>query len=361
MGVSMALRKLLRSVASDRLVPERTQHRRLVGLSVFVVLSLTATYVVWSTLQRTVPGSTTAYTAFFDDASGLFGGDDVRIAGVRVGRVEDVSRDGDRARVRIAVGNEQTVTRATKAAIRYQNLIGQRYVSLTPASGVRPVPLAPGAELVQPSEDSFDVTTLLAGFQPVFDTLDADQVNALSEGLLQAFQGDGVSLSRTVSEVGRLAEDMANRDVVIGAVIANLSAVMRDLARQGDDVGVVVDSLGRLIENLNTNSAAFGRATTDLGRTAEGFADVLGRSRQSLSDSAVDASVATRTLIDNGARLDRMAQVMPIFLGSIAKVVGEGSYVKFYACDLDISLGDVLIPPGIITQIGGTKHSVVCR
>ena len=221
--------------------------------------------------------------------------------------------------------------------------------------------LAAGSTLQQPSQDSFDVTRLLAGFQPVFETLKPEQVNALSQGLVDAFQGNSVSLTTTIDQVAKLANDMANRDQVLGAIITNLSVVMRDLSAQGTQVGTVITSLGKVIENLNSNSAAFGKSVSQIGRTAAGFADVLGSSRADLEAAADHAKAATGTLIRNGAKLDRMAYDAPIFLGHFPMVLGQGNYLNIYVCDLDIAIGDVLLPPGLINKIGGSKHSEVCR
>ncbi|MGV9710160.1 MCE family protein [Gordonia sp. NPDC003424] len=333
----------------------------LIGFSIFAVVAMMLTYVIWSTLDRSLPGNTHSFTTYFHDASGLSSGDDVRMAGVRVGRVGDIALDGGRAKVTFDVQDGQQVFSNTKAAIRYQNLIGQRYLALSLVKGAPSTPLPGGSTLTEPSEDSFDVTKLLAGFQPVFETLQPEQVNALSEGLIQAFQGNSVSLSYTVQQVGQLANDMSDRDQVIGAIIDNLSSVMRDLAMQGTQVSTVVDSIGTLIRNLNENSAAFGQAVSDIGRTASGLGDVLAQTRGDLASAATDARVATNTLITNGAKLDTLATNLPVFLGHFPMVLGQGAYLNIYACDLDIAIGDVLFPPGIINKIGGTKHSVVCQ
>ena len=335
--------------------------RPLIGFSLFAVLALLLTYVIYSTLERSVSGSTTSFSTYFTDASGLAAGDDVRMAGVRVGRVGDISLDNGRAKVTFDVQDNQPMYTTTKAAIRYQNLIGQRYLALSLANGDSK-PLAAGSSLKQPSEDSFDVTKLLAGFQPVFDTLTPEQVNSLSNGLLRAFQGeDEVSLSETLAQVGTFASDMSNRDVVIGAIIDNLSGVLRDLARQGNQVGTLVDSIGDVVKGLNSNSAAFGRAVTDIGNTATGFADVLANTRGNLADAATSAKSATTRLIGSGASLDKTAVNLPIFLGHFPLVLGQGAYLNIYACDLDIAIGNVLFPPGLINQIGGPQHSVACR
>ncbi|MFE4463297.1 MlaD family protein, partial [Nocardia tengchongensis] len=105
--------------------------KSLAGFSLFAAVAVLLTYTMWSTLQRTVPGSTHNYSAVFSDVLGLRIGDDVRMAGVRVGRVDKIEfADGYRARVEFRIEADQHPTTSTKALVRYQNLIGQRYIAL---------------------------------------------------------------------------------------------------------------------------------------------------------------------------------------------------------------------------------------
>ncbi|MGB3696144.1 MAG: MCE family protein [Gordonia sp. (in: high G+C Gram-positive bacteria)] len=333
----------------------------LIGFSLFAVVALLMTYLIWSTLERSVTGSTSVFSTQFNDVSGLAVGDDVRMAGVRVGRVESISLVGGHAEVDFQVQDDQRVYANTRAAIRYQNLIGQRYLALSLDGPTPQAQLSKGSKLRLPGEDSFDVTKLLAGFQPVFDTLTPEQVNSLSESLIQTFQGNSVSLSRTIAEIGQVASDMADRDQVLGAIITNLGVVMRELASQGNQMQTLLDGAGKLVEGLNGNSQQFGRAVDQMGQTAAGFADVFAKNRASLRSAGTAAREATTKLIASGAKMDDLAVQLPIFLGHFPNVMMQGAYLNIYACDLDISIGDVFFPPGLITQIGGTNHSVVCR
>ena len=77
----------------------------LIVFSLFAVISILVTWVIWSTLQRGIDGDTRQYSATFDDVLGLKQGDDVRMAGVRVGRVDKIERtDDNRARIDISAG-----------------------------------------------------------------------------------------------------------------------------------------------------------------------------------------------------------------------------------------------------------------
>lgn len=343
--------------------PSASLRKPLFTFIVFAVVALFMTYLIWSTLDRTLDGSTGDYTAKFGDASGLAVGDDVRMAGVRVGRVESIKLvDGDKAEVGFDVLDSQRMYTNTQAAIRYQNLIGQRYLALELNPNKEQKPIGEGSALQIPGIDSFDVTRLLGGFQPVFETMTAEQVNSLAMSLINTFQeGDAISLSNTITQIGQVASDMADRDEVLGGIINNLSVVMRELASQGDQVSVLLDNTAKLVEGLNSNSAAFGKSVELIGRTAAGFGTVIGESQQSLKTASFAAQSATTTLIGSGATLDRAAVVLPDFLVHFPMVMSQGAYLNIYACELDISFGNVFLPPGLLGMIGGKQHSVVCR
>ncbi|GAC55904.1 Mce family protein [Gordonia hirsuta DSM 44140 = NBRC 16056] len=342
--------------------PSATLRKPLFGFLVFAVIAMFMTYLIWSTLQRTLDGPTGDYSTTFTDASGLAVGDDVRMAGVRVGRVESIKLEDGKARVGFDVLNSQNIYDNTQAAIRYQNLIGQRYLALTLDGDTPGKPLAKGSALKLGGVDSFDVTRLLGGFQPVFDTMTAEEVNGLTISLIDTFQeGDAISLSNTITQIGQVAEDMANRDEVLGAIITNLSVVMRELASQGDQVETLLTNTATLVEGLNSNSAAFGKSVELIGRTAQGFGTVIAQSQESLRSASSAARSATNRLIGIGSTLDRAAEVLPEFLVHFPMVMSQGAYLNIYACDLDISFGDVFLPPGLLHAIGGNQHSVVCR
>lgn len=165
----------------------------LIGLTVFMTVALTLGWLVYATLLREVSGSTTAYSAIFTDVYGLREGDDVRMAGVRVGRVQKIELvDNERARVDFVVQNDQKLYGNTIASVTYQNIVGQRYVGLSPGKSGGPAGdtvLAAGATIpVERTDPSFDVTTLLNGYEPLFSTLSPEQADNLTKGVIQSLQ-----------------------------------------------------------------------------------------------------------------------------------------------------------------------------
>ena len=157
--------------------------------------------------------SRASYSAVFTNVSGLKGGNFVRIAGVEVGKVKDMTlhKDGT-VTVDFAIDKGLTLTEGTKAAVRYENLIGDRYLSLEEGPGsVRK--LQPGQTIpLARTSPALDVDALIGGFRPLFRALDPDQVNALSGELLKVFQGQGGTISSVLAQTSALTTTLAGRD-----------------------------------------------------------------------------------------------------------------------------------------------------
>lgn len=116
----------------------------LVKSLVFVVVTALATTVLGLSVAGTSVDSgtgTSTYKALFTDVTGLVDGDSVRISGVTVGEVTDV-RVVDRrtAQVTFTVRDDRTLPRSTTAAVKYLNMVGQRYVSSAAAAATSPAP-----------------------------------------------------------------------------------------------------------------------------------------------------------------------------------------------------------------------------
>lgn len=340
--------------------------RPLIGFSIFALVSILVTVVVWNTLARTVAGSTNTYTAVFTDVLGLREGDDVRMAGVRVGKVEDIAlvRDDHNdsvAEVTFIVERDQTVYQDTKALVRYQNLIGQRYVALEPGQEVSPAPLENKANIpVERTEPSFDISGLLNGFQPLFQVLQPEQVNRLSETFILALQGDNVSLSSFIVQAATLATDFQRRDAILADVIGNLSGVMSGLANRGEELETLVTQTRALIGGLYEQGQSLLGSTETITAATTDLVAMVDRIQPSLQLAQNSTTAALNLLIYNGAKLDQAAVDLPNLLGAAGRHTSEGAYANAYLCGLDLSLYGVLFPRGLFSQIGGNSHSAVC-
>ncbi|MGN2635130.1 MCE family protein [Nocardia takedensis] len=335
----------------------------LIGFTIFALISVLVTVVVWNTLARIVAGDTNTYSATFSDVLGLREGDDVRMAGVRVGKVEKIELDGrNDAKVTFIVQRDQTLYDDTKALVRYQNLIGQRYIALAPGQAASPAALRDNASIpLERTEPSFDVSALLNGFQPLFQVLQPEQVNRLSETFIQALQGDGVSLSAFITQAATLASDFQRRDAILTDVITNLSGVMAGLAKRGDELETLITQTRSLIGGLYEQGQSLQQSTVQIASATTSMVDMIGKIQPKLQTAQNSTSAALTLLIATGAQLDQAAVDLPGVLANAGRFTSEGSYANAYLCSLDISLYGVLFPRGLVSQIGGNSHSAVCR
>ncbi len=228
----------------------RSVAKSVTWLTIFTAIAAVCTLVVLAALRSPVSGKLSRYTAEFSDVSGLYVGDDVRISGVQVGKVEAVRLDGRIAKVDFTAQSDHPLFTNTVAAVRYQTLIGQRYVELVqpaePDSRLTDSGTIPLGQTIP----SFDVAKLFNGFQPIFQTLDPAQFNLLGENLLRLIQGDESGIGPFLHHLDLIAKLAVDRQAVITVMIRNLSAISQDLGGKSQQ-------LFNLITQLNNALARF--------------------------------------------------------------------------------------------------------
>src|ERR1700742_362574 len=251
----------------------------------FTVLCLGSVFVLVTVFGQFRFDSRASYSAVFTNVSGLRGGNFVRIAGVEVGNVEDLTlhRDGT-VTVDFAIDKGLQLTEGTRAAVRYENLIGHRYLSLEEGPGsVRK--LQPGETIpLARTAPALDVDALIGGFRPLFRALDPDQVNALSGELLKVFQGQAGTISSVLSQTSALTSTLAGRDQLIGQGITNLNTVLGPFAARDDQFSQGLDKLSQLVQGLAERKNDIATGTAYINAAASSVADLLATARQPVKE-----------------------------------------------------------------------------
>src|SRR6201993_3966325 len=158
-------------------------------------------------------GPESTYHATFSNVSRLKSGQKVRIAGVPVGSVTGLKLNRNNTiDVKFGVDQRYTMYSSTRAVIRYENLVGDRYLEITSGPGeLRRLP--PGATIdSQHTQPALDLDALLGGLRPVLKGLDADKVNTISSAVIQLLQGQGGALSNLLSNTSAFTQNLAARD-----------------------------------------------------------------------------------------------------------------------------------------------------
>src|SRR5246500_2830819 len=197
-------------------------------------------------------GSENTYHATFSNVSRLKSGQKVRIAGVPVGSVSGIKLNPDNTiDVKFGIDRRYTLYSSTRAVIRYENLVGDRYLEITSGPGeLRRLP--PGGTIdSQHTQPALDLDALLGGLRPVLKGLDADKVNTISSAVIQLLQGQGGALANVLSDTNAFSSALGNRDQLIGDTITNLNTVLGTIDARSAQFSSSVDQLQQLISGLS--------------------------------------------------------------------------------------------------------------
>jgi len=309
----------------------------LVKLLVFIVVTVLATGVLAATIGNIRLGGTTIYHALFSDATGLLPGDDVRIAGVRVGEVDgiEVAVRPERAlaRVTFTVDSDRSLPASAIAQIRYRNLVGQRYVALSEGAGSgRRLP-EDGTLPLRQTRSALDLTVLFNGFKPLFAALNPEDVNAFAMEIVKTLQGEAGNVNSLLSSTASLTSTLADRDAVIGRTIDNLTEVLQTVDARDDQLSTLLVELQRFVSGLAQDREAIGASLTNIAGLAEQTAGLVRDVRPSLRKDIRELDTVAKTLDDNKEVVAGTLRRLPDKLNTITRTATYGSWFNFYLCD----------------------------
>jgi len=311
----------------------------LVKLVIFIVITTLATSVLVATIGNLSFSSKNEYQAEFVDATGVVQGDDVRIAGVKVGSVEDIEIvDRTRALITFTVEESTELNESTEAAIKYRNLVGQRYLSLTHGVGESDTLEEGGTIPVGQTKPALDLTVLFNGFKPLFQALSPDDVNKLSYEVVQVFQGEGGTLESLLGHTASITQTLADRDQVIGDLIDNLDFVLDHVADRDDQLTDLIQSFRTLVGGLKDDREAILTSLDGISELSVQTAELVKGIRPSFVEDVKQLRRFAGNVDRNKAELDRALQVLPIKLEKVGRTAIYGSWFNFYLCTFKASV-----------------------
>ena len=287
-------------------------------------------------------GSATRYSAVFTDSSRIKPGDSVRVAGVRVGTVDDVTVIGDR-RVLIDFDADRDIalTTGTKAAIRYLNLVGDRYLELVDGAGSTRL-LPGGSQIpVDRTTPALDLDLLLGGLKPVIQGLNPQDVNALTSSLLDIFQGQGGTLASLLSRTSSFSNTLADNSEVVEQLIDNLNTVLATLSKDGSQFSSTIDRFEQLVAGLAADRDPIGTAIESLSKGTASISDLLNDARSPLAGTVDQLNRLAPLLDQDKGRIDSQIQKLPLDYKKLQRLGAYGSFIQFYLCGISVRVTDL--------------------
>jgi phospholipid/cholesterol/gamma-HCH transport system substrate-binding protein len=308
-------------------------------LAVFLVVCLLGTAALVTIYAQLRFQRETTYGAVFTNVTSLKSGNFVRIAGVEVGKIEDITiRDDATALVTFSADDSVVLTDGTRAAIRYDDLIGGRYLALEEGPGSVKKLAAGGTIPLDRTHPALDLDALIGGFRPLFRALNPDQVNALTGQLIAAFQGQGPTIGSILNQTAALTNTLADRDALIGQVVVNLNSVLGSLGDRSDKFATAVDSLSQLMHGLQARDNDISNAVAYANEGAATIADLLSQARPPLQKTVHEADRTAAAVLAEHDYFDNLLKSLPHTYAVLGRQALKGDFFSFYLCDIALKL-----------------------
>lgn len=334
----------------------RRQRGDLIKLTVFLVLAGIVTAYLVVIVGDVRPGARREYHATFANVSGLQTGDQVRVASVPVGEVTSVEVQPDATvRVTFDLDDDIALNTSTTAAVRYRNLIGDRYVDLGRPDPAAPV-LEPGGTIpADRTASALDLDTLLNGFKPLFAGLNPDQINQLSGQLIEVLQGQRSAVTRLVSTIASVTPALADRAQLITDVIGNLDTVLGTLDSRKDAVGTLIDQLDELVSGLARDDDQLLDAAARIDVLSRRGTSLVDGVRPNLTPVLEDLATGAGRLAGESDELQTVIKTLPVHFRRVMQTASYGNFFNFFICGVKLRVVDL---SGLTVETPWVKSSL---
>lgn len=303
--------------------------------------------VVLNSDELPIVGAGTTYSADFSEAGGLKNGDEVRIAGVKVGKVTGVGLDGAQVKVSFKVKNAWLGDR-TQATIKIKTLLGQKYLSLDPIGDktLNPSTTIPKERTVAP----YDVIDAFRDLSTTVNQIDTQQLSTAFETLSRTLSGTPDDVRGALSGLSQLSDTIAKRDTQLSQLLANTRQVSQTLADRDAELTKLLTDGNQLLEEIADREQAISSLLTgaqELSRQLQGLIDdndkQLGPVLTSLDQLT---SMLQRNQDSLAEGIKRFAPYIRVFTNT----VGNGHWFDNYICGLILPSAGPLNEQGCNTR-----------
>ncbi|TDW87911.1 phospholipid/cholesterol/gamma-HCH transport system substrate-binding protein [Kribbella pratensis] len=330
-----------------------------VRLGIFVVVTTVATALLAVTIGNISFNPTTKYRAVFTDAVGLNQGDDVRIAGVKVGQVDKIALyQNTLAMVTFSVDSDQVIDTSTHATLRYRNLVGNRYVALTDGIGGGDRLKKNGVIPKERTTPALDLSVLFNGFKPLFTALTPADVNQFAFEVIKVLQGEGGTIESLLAKTASLTTTLADADQVIGDLITNLTSTLQIVSQRQANFSQLLVNLQQFITGLSQDINPILSSLTSINSLNTKTAGLLQQTRVPIKADLDKLRAVATTLDDTQSIWVKTLQFMPEKLNTMTRTASYGSWFNFYLCNFD---GNVTLPTGTRIPVAYDLNSARCK
>ncbi|QFG27338.1 MCE family protein [Actinomadura sp. WMMB 499] len=303
---------------------------------VFVAVTGVLTFFIGQQILGTSFADRYRLTATFDDVTGLVEGDQVKVAGTPVGRVEGIDLVRGKAVVDMTVDTELKIPQDSSAAIRWRNVMGQRVVYLEPGTSKE---MLDDGDRVPHTQSVVDLGAIVNSLGPLTRNLDPNQLNKILFSFSQALEGNEQNISVLTDNLDVLLQTFASRKDTIRKMIDDYETVSGAVATRDKQIAASIDNLESLVTVFADNRTLLENATVQISGVTTNLNRVLGGNDAQLARIIRNLGELSETFRLNVDQLEQMVQKLPLTLRQLFSAANGGHFLRTNALCLNIQMG----------------------
>ncbi|WP_409468701.1 MCE family protein [Streptomyces sp. HC307] len=336
--------RLPRIGGRPRLTPFRERNPVTIGAVGLTTLAL-LTVAAFNADSLPVIGAGETYSAAFAEAGGLKPGDEVRIAGVKVGKVEEVDLDGDHVKVTFKVKGDPDFGTATGASIRVQTILGAKYLALHPKG---PGQLAPGSEIpLTRTVPAYDVVQAFSDLTTTTEEVDTDQLATALDTISTTFQDSPAEVRASIKGLSKISRTVASRDKALRELLDHANGVTGVLAERSEDFTALVDDGDKLFKEISKRRKAISKLLKSSAALGVELSGLVEDNDKEIGPALKGLNRVVEMLERNQSSLDRSVQLLAPYVRVFTNTLGNGRWFDSYVQNL--------VAAPVVPRTGGSR------
>lgn len=309
------------------MIPFRERNQTVIGvIGIAVVLAMMV--AAFRADKLPIIGAGDIYHANFSEVGGLKPGNEVRVAGVGVGTVEDIALEGSTAKVTFKLDKGTALGTQPSAEIKVRTLLGANYLGLIPTGSGD---LEKGSTIPDTrTKEPYDIVDAFSELSTTTDQVDLKQVSEALNALSEIAEGTPEEFRGAIKGVSDLSANLAARDDQINTLLVNLRRVSKVLNDEGDNLVKLFEDASVLFDAIADRRKTVHRllvSTEDISNTLVEFIDA---SRADLKPVLAQLEKVTDMLRRNESSLDETLRIAPDFVHPLGNSLAVGPWWDVY-------------------------------
>ncbi|MCX5192021.1 MCE family protein [Streptomyces sp. NBC_00268] len=290
-------------------------------------------------------GGGETYSAAFSEAGGLKPGDEVRIAGVKVGKVEDVDLDGDHVKVTFKIKGDPGFGTETGASIRVKTILGAKYLALRPKG---PGQLKPGSEIpLKRTVPAYDVVQAFSDLTTTTEKVDTDQLAKALDTISTTFQDSPAEVRASIKGLSKISRTVASRDKALGELLDHANGVTGVLAEHSEDFTALVKDGDQLFKELSKRRETIHKLLKSSAALGIELSGLVEDNDKEIGPALKGLNRVVQMLERNQSSLDRSVKLLAPYVRVFSNTLGNGRWFDSYVQNL--------VAAPVVPRTGGTQ------